>query len=502
MSRRDFLKQMAAVSLLTVPSRTAQGGSHSNRQEKEASAKASAPATAPEPLIRIASDRQLFVDDDLIAQVKEVALRLHPPMPREVTLRMERPWEGITSWASVVIKDGERYRMWYRADPDRRVLSRNAVRTYTAYAESSDGIVWERPDLGLFEFQGSGKNNLLWAGPGGNMSVFKDEKPGIPSSERYKAITRARGAYGLISPDGIHWRLLQQDPVLTGGLFDSHNIVFQDPWAHHYVYFGRGFAPAPEGKTSDMKEGIRRIRRSLSKDFRNWTALEFIDMGQKPLDHLYTNAAAPYERARGIYLMFPKRFVPERRFDSSWPLQGQSDIVFASSRDGLHWDRSFLEAFVRPGLDSRNWHERAIAMGQGIVQTGPDELSMYYFENAKTDSCRIRRCTVRPDGFVSVNAKYGGGELTTRPLVFEGKNLYLNYSTSAVGFIRVEVQDNTGHPLAAYDERASTEIFGDELDRRVSWTSGAQVGVLQGKPVRLRFVMKDADLFSFRFGDS
>jgi hypothetical protein len=285
--------------------------------------------------------------------------------------------------------------------------------------------------------------------------------------------------------------LVRKEPILKGGAFDSHNIAFQDPWTMQYHYFGRGSFETGEGR-------IRRIRHARSDDFVNWTPLEFIDMGEEPMDHLYTNAATPYRRARGFYLMFPMRFVPERIFHSDWPYEGQSDIVFASSRDGINWDRSFLEAFMRPGLDPRNWHERAITMGSGIVQTGDDELSMYYFENFRTDSCRVRRCTIRPDGFVSVAAGYDGGEFTTVPIVFQGNTLELNYSTSAVGSIRMEIQRLNGTPYPGFSLGDGSEVFGDEISRDVTWETG-DLAKLARKPVRMRFVLKDADLYSFRF---
>jgi len=439
--------------------------------------------------MHIGTNRQLFVDDLLLAEANGVKRKLHSPIPQEVVLPMEQPWEGKTSWASVIIKDGEKFSIWYRVAPHEDVKPRWSG---TAYADSKDGIHWTRPKLGLFDFRGSKANNLVWMGPGSNMSVFKDEKPGVPSEQRYKAITRSGGAYGLVSKDGVHWRLIQEEPILTGGAFDSHNIVFQDPWTHKYVYYGRGVLDTGEGR-------IRRIRHATSDDFINWTPLEYINMGDEPMDQLYTNAATPYWRAKGIYLMFPKRFIPERTFHQDWAHKGQSDIVFASSRDGIHWDRTFLEAFVRPGLDPKNWHERAIMMGPGIVQTGSHELSMYYFENYRTDNCRIRRCTLRLDGFVSVNAGYDGGEFTTRPLVFAGSELELNYSTSAVGFVRVEIQHVDGRPIESYTLDDCPEIYGDEIEGIARWKHGSNVSKLAGKPIRLRFAMKDGDLFAFRF---
>lgn len=331
MKRREFLGPWAALPLAGATSSAARG------------------APSRSGTLDIGSDRQLFVDSFLIAEKTGVALKLHSPTAREVALPMAKPWEGNTSWAPVVMKDGSRYRLWYRVDPSAESEKSRTTPPYTAYAESGDGIHWERPKIGIYEFNGSKRNNLVWKGPDTNMSVLKDEKPGVGSSERYKAIVRRPGrpgtsaAMGLVSADGIHWRLIQEAPILIGGMFDSHNVVFQDPWTLRYIYYGRGTA-----------RRVRRIRRSTSEDFIHWAPLEYVDMGKAPIDHLYTNAATPYRRAPGIYLMFPKRFVPERTFFDDWPHRGQSDIVFASSRDGRHWDRSFLAGSLRAaGAGSR-----------------------------------------------------------------------------------------------------------------------------------------------------
>jgi hypothetical protein len=199
--------------------------------------------------------------------------------------------------------------------------------------------------------------------------------------------------------------------------------------------------------------------------------------------------------------MFPKRFVEERTFFADWPFPGQSDIGFLSSRDGVHWDRTFREAWIRPGLDAKNWHERSLEFGWGIVETGPAELSMYMDENVRTDTARIRRVTLRPDGFVSVNAPDSGGELTTVPLTFAGTRLFLNYSTSAAGSVRVELLDAAGRPLPGHGMNESEEIFGDEIERAVTWGGRSDIGGFAGRVIRLRLLLRDADLFAFRFGD-
>ncbi|MDP6946509.1 MAG: hypothetical protein QF464_20335, partial [Myxococcota bacterium] len=105
----------------------------------------------------------------------------------------------------------------------------------------------------------------------------------------------------------------------------------------------------------------------------------------------------------------------------------------------------------------------------------------------------------RTDGFVSVNAGYSGGEFTTPPFTFDGRSLELNYSTSAAGAMKVEVQNEAGTALPGYGLNDHPEMFGDEIAGVARWSSGTGVGSLAGKTVRLRFWLKDADLYAFRF---
>lgn len=106
---------------------------------------------------------------------------------------------------------------------------------------------------------------------------------------------------------------------------------------------------------------------------------------------------------------------------------------------------------------------------------------------------------LRTDGFASVSAPWAGGAMVTKPFTFTGKELELSYRTGAPGFVRVEIQDAAGTPIPGFTLDDCPEIIGDELGRIVAWKQGADVSRLAGRPVRLRFVMKDADLFSMRF---
>ncbi len=180
--------------------------------------------------------------------------------------------------------------------------------------------------------------------------------------------------------------------------------------------------------------------------------------------------------------------------------------LLMASRDGVHFDR-WNEAFLRPGperVDTWNYGHNYIAWHAvetaSALPGAANELSLYASEGAWTgDSNAMRRYTLRLDGFVSVHGGWRGGELLTKLLKFDGRELRLNMATSAAGGVRVEIQDADGQPLPGFALENCSTVFGDAVDRPVVWENGSDVSGLAGQAVRLRFVLKDADLYSFRF---
>jgi len=230
----------------------------------------------------------------------------------------------------------------------------------------------------------------------------------------------------------------------------------------------------------------------------------WIDYSGSPAQHMYTNAIKPYYRAPHILMGFPKRFVPGRR-GTAHRISGVSDAVFMTSRDGRNFHR-WDEAFIRPGLQQERWVNRNNYPAWGMLVTRPDlpgapeELSFYTTEGYYVgDSTRLRRHAIRIDGFVSVRAPLAGGQLVTKPITFEGSELVMNFSTSAAGSIRVEIQDAEGKPIPGFTLADSSDVFGDAIERVVSWKGGGDIAGLAGKPIRLRFTLSDADLYSIRF---
>ena len=469
------------------------------------------PTETAEPL-DIDSRLELFVDDHLIESMKGVRLKLYEPRSAGKLLTFDRPWEGNLSIALGLLKHDDRYRLYYRGTSLPEYLRPSGLRTgevlvpehpaVFCYLESSDGIRWSRPSLGLHEFQGSQDNNIILEGGLGHPLL--DPNPDVDPSERYKATTYQRlseSSHGLflwVSGDGIHWRKWRQEPLFTSPLpnaFDGNqNPIFWWEPEGQYVCFFRY-----------MLQGVRSIIKTTSKDLLNWSEQVPADFGDTPLENFYVSAAHRYFRAPHILLGFPKRLVKRRKYHSDAPHPGISDGIFMSSRDGVHW-RRFMEAFIRPGRDERNWIHRTTFTVPGVIRTAPDEISLYVSRNYTYPSAHLERMTLRIDGFVSINADYAGGEFITKPLIFQGDNLHLNFATSAAGSLRLEIQDAHGNPLPGFALEESPVIWGDKIERTVSWershpkaTSDKPLARIAGKPVRLRFVMKDADLYSLRF---
>jgi hypothetical protein len=443
-----------------------------------------------------------------------VDLRLHSPTPREVVLVCDAPWEGSGCGYETVFRDGAVIRMYYIAadltNADGTKLASRPI--YACYAESQDGIRWRRPELGLFEFNGSKQNNIVWSGPNlDNFTPFKDSNPDCRPDERYKAVANGSGGlWAYKSDDGLHWSPLADRPIITKGAFDTQNNAFWDARRKHYWCYVR-----------DFHHGIRDIRVATSTDFRTWTTPEMLQFPDTPDEPLYTNQVQPYYRAPHLFVGFPTRYV-ERPWGPSMkalpdldhrqrrmkfhPRYGTAvtDGLFMTSRDGRvfrRWD----EAFIRPGPERRdNWLYGDGYQSLGLLETpaadptAPPELSLYVGEDHWKGPKRLRRWTLRIDGFVSLHAGRRG-EYVTKPLVFQGKELTLNFATSAAGFVRVELQDASGQPLPGFALEDGDELFGDTLERIVSWRDKSDVSALAGRPVRIRMVLGDADVYSLRF---
>lgn len=474
-------------------------------------------SSAQQKAIVLQNQRELFVDNYLLDKLQHVENRLSTPVSGGLALDFDKPWEGNFAGAYVsVVNDGDLFRMYYRGQG----LGNGASTEVTCYAESKDGINWTKPSLNKFEVKGTFANNVVMKGSplqtSHNLSVIHDTKPGVPASEAYKAVggvassakRKLKGLYRYVSADGINWKRYADTTALfpDGYGMDSQNVLAWLPSEQQYAVYLRRWTGDKPGDEKLLK-GVRTIARSVSKDFKNWSEPVTMGFGNTPLEDLYTNATHPYFRAPQLLIGMPFRFSPDSRIltdeemkanqidKTMW--QGVSDAVLLTSRGGNTYDRKFMESFVRPGLDSRNWAARSTIPALGVIPTGKNEMSFFVTRAYGTPDCHLERMVLRTDGFASLHAGYKEGHVITKPLTLKGDTFQLNYSASSIGYVKVILLDNAGKELPGFGEADAEKIFGDKIDAPVKWKSGKTIKSLGNRQVRIKFVVRDADIYSF-----
>lgn len=465
--------------------------------------------------INVGSRVELFTDDYVIHQLTGDAKKvLQHPEPKEVVFTTDAKWEGNTVGYFSMFQDGDEYRMYYRGSssfptlaeyyasilgPDKKLKSPDKIDNpfppeATCVALSKDGITWTRPELDIFERDGSKKNNIVWEGNGSeshNMSVFKDSNPKAAPDAPYKAIGGKGNPQTLASEDGFHWKKTGRTGVKLG-TFDSQNQAFWDSAREEYRLYWRYFPPG----------GALGIRTATSKDFVTWeneTDVNYIGRPKaEELEftqrvHLYAACVQPYFNAPHIIVGFPTRYT--HKGSLTWPL-------LMTSRDGVNFDRWDEEPVIPLTAPANRDTERSNTMALGMLQLPgkPDEISVYAKEAYRGyGPVRLRRFVYRLDGFVSITAGAEGGEMVTKPLIFTGKNLVVNYKVREGGSLRVEIMDENGKVLKDFALADCEPLTGDSTKAVVQWKGNSDLsGAPSDECVRFRFVMKNADLYSIK----
>lgn len=453
----------------------------------------------------IGDNREIFVDDSLIAGMDGVEHRLMRPQRGPNVLAFDKPWEGVFSAYPTVIKAGPVYHLYYRGLPEARHDRDIEV---TCHATSVDGIHWHKPGYSLFKQDEFGPNNIILADHPAchNFSPFLDDNPNAHPSEKFKAFggDDGSGLFLFTSPDGVHWTQKGDAPVFrddfeNGWAFDSQNVGFWSASENTYLLYYRRFI-----------DGLRKIYRVESSDLKSWS--KPVDTrANLPEEHLYTNQTQPYFRSPHYYVAFAKRFFPgkvsiepsvaEKLVKDPNYRKDTADSVLMTSRSNEFYSRKFSGGFIWPGDGLEDWISRSNAGGLGVVPAAgvPHSMYLYRLSHYGQPSAHLSLYKLRTDGFAALSAGNQAGTMTTRPLVFSGDRLNLNYETSAGGSVRVAVCELYGEPIPGFTFEDSVELIGSYTDRTVRWDGSGDLGSLGGKPVQLRFQLKDADIYSFQF---
>jgi len=480
--------------------------------------------------VRHLKGRHLFIDDAWVAQMENIAFTVNPPQKMGRALRPDRPWDATSVCVNTTVIDGDECRLYY-VGRDRE------NRGFLCLALSTDGVKWHKPDLGVFSYEGSKKNNILFEDERISGTVFVD--PCAPKKERYKFLHAdgLQGAWVRVSPDGVRFRKI--NTCLMPFYLDNHISALWDDRLQKCVVYMRGWSPSND----DYRwMGFRNIARAETKDItRPWRYRRNVKKWSLSRDHLpvvdgqlpcvlardeqdaptvdiYNMSAVKYPFSEDAYLAFPSiyyryPFPPEGQYIN----HGFLDIQLAVSRGGISWKR-FREPYVEGGIHGEGDWAR-LHMGVGLVFRG-NYLYQYYrglnlphgqgrtglreFEPPPSE-CRpsrnlgLGRLAQRVDGFVSADAAYTGGRLVTKPFVFTGNRLKVNLNTTAAGDMQIGILNRANRPMRGYSAEDCDLVQGNFVGKEISWLGDPDVSSLAGKQVRLEFRMRGGKLYAFEF---
>ena len=462
---------------------------------------------SPPEVIPIDVGRQLFVDDFLIERTslkrKFHKTTIHPASP---VLHPDKPWERTghpkkpaSKAAAMVFSGGVFF------DPEDKLFKAwymSGYCTNRGLAVSKDGVHWEKP-----------LNDVV---PGTNIvspdlcdtAVFWLDLETKDRRQRYKMLRETKHDRGMglfYSSDGVHWG---PEVARTGGS-PSPTTFFWNPFRKVWVYSVRSSSaclgryrrywetpdPAVNVGWDNFKRPIVGPPSKGGKRLPLWVAGDNKDLplpGKKTKPEIYNLDAVGYESVMlGLFSMY-KGFLPDR--------PKIKEITAGFSRDGFHWDRPFRDPIIGMSpKDLKAWNAGNMQSAGGCVLVVGDKL--YFYVSGRTalppdQVCTTGLAVLRRDGFASMDAGASQGVLTTRPVTFGGKCLFVNVDAAA-GELRAEVLDKAGNVIPGLSRDQCLPVRVDKTLVQVRWKGGADLSAVAGKPVRLRFALRNSRLYAF-----
>jgi hypothetical protein len=431
-----------------------------------------------------------------------IRLEAQPPTRLGPVIANDKPWEYSLCYPTLGQLDGK-YRMWYEVIAPREQGGADML----CYAESTDGVKWEKPELGLVEFAGNKRNNIVFAesvaGHGFHgIGVFYD--PSAASEQRYKLVYNSRGTPEQIaqlkakrpgsvtslgesknlliccaaSPDGIRWKPLPQP--LMSHMSDTGTTMYYDQVLRRYVGYFR---------TSFMNRRVVGRSECATLD-EPWPAPEtacWTDASESPSEDYYTNGKSLYPGTKTFHLLFPTIY--ERFSDSAI-------IRMLCSIDGKTWMFPAGRGNLLEQGPEGSWDGGCVFAGNGMAEIAGNRVALPYIGYGLPHKFpRLVRCG--EVGFVvwqkqrlSAIVADEEGEFFTTPLSTPANTLRLNFHARRNGFVKVEIVGRNGRTIDDCDP-----LFGDSYDKTVTWKGQSALNALGG--VTLRFRLRSAKLFSF-----
>jgi hypothetical protein len=446
---------------------------------------------SPPDVIPVDGGRQLFVDDFLI-QKTTLQRTFHRPTfhPDTPVLKPDKPWEKEVGPAAMVFSDG----VWH--DPKDRLFKAwylGGITRSTCYATSQDGIHWDKPALDV-----KPGTNVVQAAARDSLTVWLDHAE-KDAERRFKmarswSMGKGWGLYLYVSADGIHWG----DPVATSGPCGDRTTIFYNPFRKVWVYSLRG-DDAKMGRVRHYWEHADLIAGARWKagEPLPWIGADRLDPRRDDLKtqpQLYNLDAVAYESLLlGLFTIW--RGQPKDRAKPN-------EVCLGFSRDGFHWHRPDHRAFIGVSEKHGDWNWGNVqSAGGGCLVVG-DRLHFYVSGRAGVQGsptsgvCSTGLALLRRDGFASMDAGDEEGTLTTRPVRFQGKHLFVNVDAGK-GELRAEVLDGKGEVVEPFTRARCEPVRADKTLQPVTWSGTADLARLADQRVRIRFYLKNGRLYAF-----
>ncbi|MDD4756462.1 MAG: hypothetical protein PHG29_10320 [Prolixibacteraceae bacterium] len=465
---------------------------------------------SPPEVIPVDLGRQLFVDDFLIENTtlkrafhKAVKYHGNPVLKPETKLELGDygqpvacPKDGGVWWDP----DDKIFKMWYEA---------GWIGTM-AYATSKDGINWDRPDLDILP----GTNKILPGLRPDSTTVFLD--PDSPDSgQKFKMFFRGPNfldkynGYAMVSGDGIHW----SNPIKTGYCGDR-STMFYNPFRKKWVYSIRsgGELRSGHGRARYYREHDDFLKGAewSSKDIVFWTGADRLDPPDPVIGNnaqLYNLSAVAYESIMlGIHEI---HLGPPNEVCQKQGIPKITELKLSFSRDGFHWHRPDREAFIPATRTPGSWERGYLQPAGGICTVVGDQLWFYYIgfrgdpANLNADGMKSGMyangstgiAVLRRDGFASMYSDEKG-VLTTRPVTFNGKYLFVNCDCPN-GELKVELLDDRNSVITDFSAENCLPVSEDTTCKMVRWHGSKDLSKMAGKKVRFRFHITNGHIYSF-----
>lgn len=474
----------------------------------------------------------LFVDDHDILyraglQRRVQPVQRHPQNP--VIAGRDKAWEVAIGWCNVYRDPiNGRYQLWYQAFAGHSAQERTH-RCVVCYAESSDGIRWEKPNLGLHSFNGDSHTNIVLLANGGysdryGCAVVVDPADSDPA-RRYKmahydfSMDQGQEYPGLsvvFSPDGIHWTKEPRAPLLRSA-YGKHGTpvpfvgesaqpwllplsisdatdVFYDPPRQRFSLYHKMWIDGPDGGMF-WKHGIGYTH---SQNFVDWARPQLVltpDEFDPPWVEFHHSPVFYYNDCYFALLQILNR--AERG--------GVMDCELAISRDGLCWQRPFRQPFFLPRNSGNQFDSGSILTNGTPVLLG-DEFRFYYggYSEGATGAddysltTGVGLASLPRDRFASLSPQQQLGQVTLKAVDVSGYQALTLNANARQGAVWLEVLGGEGRRIPGFDRAQAVPMTGDRLNHPVAWQT-VSLEQLPTKDVMLRIYVENAELFAVTF---